>query len=165
MLDDKVHDPMLVEAGDPPQSLRSLFKRWAANVDTSGGPDACWPWTGYRSPENYGRLRIRCKKGEPPSYAHRVGFELFRGPIPRGTHILHRCDNPPCCNPDHLFAGSCADNMKDMTRKGRHAMLYTDSQIQTVREMLAAGKFQTEIARIVGMSQPHISRIKRGVTR
>jgi hypothetical protein len=51
--------------------------------------------------------------------AHRVAWTLANGPIPAGMHVLHTCDNPPCCNPGHLWLGTQADNMADMARKGR----------------------------------------------
>lgn len=53
--------------------------------------------------------------------AHRFAWEITRGPIPDGLHVLHRCDNPPCCNPDHLFLGTHIDNVADMVAKGRGA--------------------------------------------
>ncbi len=53
--------------------------------------------------------------------AHRAAWEYTRGPVPAGLFVLHRCDNPPCCNPAHLFLGTQADNMADMQAKGRQA--------------------------------------------
>lgn len=54
-------------------------------------------------------------------YAHRRAFELTHGPLEAGVHVLHACDNPPCCNPAHLFPGDQTLNMRDMVAKGRHA--------------------------------------------
>lgn len=85
-------------------------KFWA-KVDRRG-PDECWPWLGCLSTMGYGRAG---KKG----YAHRLAWRLMRGPIPAGHYVLHRCDNPPCCNPSHLFLGDAAANARDMAAKGR----------------------------------------------
>ena len=84
---------------------------------TVRGP-GCWGWIGATS-SGYGRLG-RGGRGEGLVYAHRLSWELRNGPIPEGMCVLHRCDNPPCSNPDHLFLGTKADNNRDMSVKGRH---------------------------------------------
>jgi len=79
----------------------------------------CWEWQGSRSSGRYGSFGMTVD-GEFVSYkAHRAAYELARGPIPDGLHVLHKCDNPACCNPDHLFLGTHQDNMMDMKEKGR----------------------------------------------
>lgn len=91
-----------------------LRERFWARVDV-GESDACWEWTLGRSPRGYGKIKIAgCHLR-----AHRVAYELAIGPIPDGLWVLHRCDNPPCCNPAHLFLGTAADNAADMVAKGR----------------------------------------------
>jgi hypothetical protein len=78
--------------------------------------DDCWLWMGSRNALRYG-YGVYGKGGK---YAHRLSWEIHHGrPIPPGMNILHRCDNPPCVNPDHLFLGTQADNVVDMVRKGR----------------------------------------------
>lgn len=99
-----------------PQSLR---ERVAAKLDISGGPSACWLWTGPRDRKGYGRLS-RGRRGEGMVSAHRAAWELAHGPIPAGMFVCHRCDNPPCCNPAHLFVGTASDNNRDMREKGRY---------------------------------------------
>lgn len=80
------------------------------------GPDECWPWVGARKPRGYGNVRIDGKY----RLAHRVAWELATGTtIPSGCIVMHRCDNPPCCNPAHLLMGTMKDNTADMRRKGR----------------------------------------------
>ena len=73
----------------------------------------CWEWMGSRSKNGYGMIGLHGKL----YFVHRVSWQLQHGPIP--VNVLHRCDNPPCWNPDHLFLGDQADNMQDCSRKGR----------------------------------------------
>jgi hypothetical protein len=102
--------------------MRSLYHmqtdpvaRFWAKVDKSGGPDACWIWQGSRTKAGYGHFRHDGKL----VYTHRFVEELTRGPLSPKMHSCHRCDNPPCCNPAHLFRGTAKDNMHDRDAKGR----------------------------------------------
>lgn len=89
----------------------SLF--WG-RVDKSAGPDGCWIYNGHRNKDNYGGIRV-----QGIYLAHRLTWTLENGPIPKGLHCLHKCDNPPCVNPGHLFLGDDAVNMLDKKNKGR----------------------------------------------
>ena len=94
---------------------RPAEARFWARVDATAGFDACWPWTGARKPNGYGVFE---RMG-----AHRFALELRLGrPIGPGLQACHTCDNPPCCNPTHLFEGSAQDNVTDRHQKGRDAV-------------------------------------------
>lgn len=77
----------------------------------------CWIWTGARHPFGHGLFMWEGKN----QYVHRISWQLHKGPIPDGLYVCHTCDNPPCVNPDHLWIGTCGDNLRDMAAKGRHA--------------------------------------------
>ncbi len=150
----------------------TLAERFWAKVDQSGGPDACWPWTGYRLPGGYGQI------GEGPAggrklYAHRVAYELVNGPLPEGVLALHRCDNPPCCNPAHLFPGTNQDNTADMDRKGRRGehhpvgslngrAVLTSPAVQEIRQLHAQGIGYRRLAQMFGVGMSTIARVVRG---
>jgi hypothetical protein len=91
-----------------------------AKVDKSAGQDECWLYMGFRKWDGYGWL-ARSKGNAQYHYvtAHRYAWILTHGEPTNGLHVLHRCDNPPCCNPAHLWLGTHADNMADRSRKGR----------------------------------------------
>ncbi len=79
--------------------------------------EGCWIWHGDTQKYGYGRLNYHRKL----YLAHRLAWILTNGPIPKGKYVLHRCDNPPCCNPDHLYIGTPADNVRDMIERNRMA--------------------------------------------
>lgn len=99
-------------------------ERFRAQVDYSGGPDACWPWTGHRDAAGYGKFQV----GNRSRLTHRCAIALALGEVPRGKIVMHTCDNPSCCNPAHLRVGTQGDNMMDKVRKGRH--VYGESLIR-----------------------------------
>lgn len=75
----------------------------------------CWEWAGYKDPNGYGRLNV----DGIPQLASRISYLIAFGDIPKGKVVCHKCDNPGCVRPDHLFVGEQADNVADMHRKGR----------------------------------------------
>lgn len=110
-------------------------KRFWAKVDKSGGPDACWPYTGYITPEGYGWAYTGLPAGQQQTHgAHRQAWINTYGPIPKGLQVCHHCDNPPCCNPKHLFTGTNKDNTLDMLHKERHRRKLSADQVRQIRK-------------------------------
>ena len=124
----------------------------------------CWIWTAGVVSAGYGALKVNGVQ-EP---AHRHSWILYRGPIPEGMQICHKCDTPSCVNPDHLFLGTGADNMADKTRKGRHRYpvgsqiswaTLNENDVRAIRSDQRQGRV---LAREYGVSPATISNIKRG---
>lgn len=103
-----------------PQFSASDIERHLCKVNRSGGPDACWPWTASVDRKGYGQFGIGPFKGNRLVRAHRVAYLLAYGVDPAPFLVCHKCDNPPCCNPAHLFLGTRGDNNRDSVAKGRH---------------------------------------------
>src|SRR3990167_544842 len=78
-------------------------------------PNNCWVWMGFKKPTGYGLFGVGWKR------THRLAWEFTNGKIPAGIHVLHKCDNPSCVNPSHLYLGTHQDNMRDRNKKGRQA--------------------------------------------
>lgn len=94
-------------------TMPTLFERIFGRVDITS--DGCWVHRNERTSKGYARVDIASKHHR----AHRLAWQLIHGPIPAGMVICHRCDNPPCVRPDHLWLGTVADNNADMKAKGR----------------------------------------------
>ena len=147
-----------------PRTSRPLAERFWEKVDRTG--DGCWLWLRARAVAGYG---VFANPGGE-RLAHRLAYELTFGPIPAGMFVCHHCDNPPCCNPAHLFLGDNQANMRDASQKGRiviplHqgteqwlAKLNVDA-VREIRRRAAMGETQDSIAARFGVSQAGIWRI------
>lgn len=138
-----------------------------AKVDRRGEDD-CWPWLAglAGSGSGHGQFWRPANKRSQPEHAHRSSWRINVGPIPRGKCVLHRCDNPPCVNPKHLFLGTRADNMRDMKSKDRQARgcqkpnaKLSDRLVQEMRFLVASGLPQKDVAEAHGISRGLMSEI------
>lgn len=147
-----------------------------------GAEADCWEWAAARAAHGYGHTHVACRGGRRQMGAHRRAWELTHGPIPDGLCVCHRCDNPPCCNPAHLFLGTPADNNADMVAKGRArsgpkppgsrigrspgernaGSKLTEANVREIRAMLAMGVSRAAVASAYGVSIGAIRRIHTG---
>lgn len=153
-------------------------------VDKQSG-DSCWLWRAFRNPLGYGMFGVK----RDVRLAHRIMYELVYGAIPDGMCVLHRCDNPSCVNPSHLYLGSRFDNNRDKMSRGRayrptgdknpsrshpetqvrgeaspNAKL-TSASVKQIRTMYATGRYRLkDIAAQFGVSFSAIDRVVRRQT-
>ena len=133
----------------------------------------CWEWQACLSKKGYGQFGI-CEEGKWKIVAaHRVAYMIFVGPVPGGMHVLHKCDNPSCVNPNHLFVGTNDDNVADRVSKGRSAVMVghknpraklTENDVRNIRQMLKYKvKSRSQIAKDYNVSYSTISHIDRRI--
>ena len=146
---------------------KSLEEKFQDKVEFT---EVCWIWKGSKTRHNYGVILHQGKS----LLAHRVSYELFKGEIPKGLFICHKCDNPSCVNPEHLFAGTPRDNLMDCIKKGRRPDYTRDGktnprarltwdEVDKIREdCLNSGLSKCEIARRNGVSDSAIRKIVKG---
>lgn len=155
-------------------SEKDIARFWS-KVDKSGGPDACWPYSGARMPKGYGVFRFTWGN----ELSHRVSWSISNARPPKdGLLICHSCDHPWCCNPAHLWQGTDADNVADMCAKGRHYSMtnperiprgetqgnskLTDASVRRIRELNKSGSSAREVARSLGVAPCTVYRVLSG---
>lgn len=136
-------------------SLDPIERVLARSVLRSSG---CIEWTGLVNRKGYGVVY----SGHKQNYCHRVAYEHASGAIPAGTHVLHKCDNPACVRPEHLFLGTNADNIEDKVRKDRSGKKLRIADVVEIHALLDAGHTQKEIAAMYGIHQSNVGRIRSG---
>lgn len=131
-----------------------------------GDPDECWPWIKYRYARGYGGIMLGART---LLATHRLAYAAAFGPISDGLVVCHRCDNPPCCNPAHLFLGTHADNKNDSMRKRRHVFgarhwcaKLTPELVAEIRRRRATGESGPRIAASLGISSSQVYRVSVG---
>lgn len=155
----------------------SLKRRFWEKVQKGSG---CWEWTGGKNrPNGYGLISESGQRKRFKVKAHRLSYMLNVGSIPRGMHVLHKCDNPGCVRPDHLFLGTNDDNVRDREAKGRNSVprrsgssgefqgsgerngraKLTEQQVREIRALKASGWTVARIAAESGIDHRRISDI------
>ena len=139
---------------------------WNNHIERDNG---CWEWQKGKNDRGYGEVSINGIS----LYVHRFAWELLNGEIPGGMCILHKCDNPSCINPDHLFIGTQLDNVRDMLSKGRaspppvHRGTKNNKAVLCewkVRYIRASDLSQRAIARMFGIGKTTVAHVQCGRT-
>ena len=151
-----------------PKTPESVKDHLAKNIqyDPNGG---CWLWSGGLNKDGYGHF----SRPGIPRRAHRAAWTIFKGKIPTGIFVLHKCDVRACCNPDHLFLGTPKENMDDMDKKGRRVVCtrettsvskITTAQAQEILVRRKSGERGRDLAREYGVSEQLVCCIYKGRT-
>jgi hypothetical protein len=160
----------------PERRARTVARFWSKVA--IGNVGECWEFTGSTAP--YGKAEMRygrfCIVRERPTTAHRAAYLFTHGEVPDDLFVCHACDNPPCCNPTHLFLGTGKDNAADRDRKGRYVLgikhrgsrnanaKLTEAMVLEIRRRAAAGVSFKALARDYGVCSDSIGEVVRGKT-
>jgi len=142
---------MILTADDKSRFLAYVFDK---------SSNECWEWVGGVNSLGYGRFALNGKT----YLTHRIAFYLEYNIDPGDLLVCHHCDNPPCCNPKHLFLGTKQDNAQDAARKGLKSNKLTNENVREIRRLLCLSVPQIDIAKKFSVSATTISEIKTGRT-
>lgn len=148
-----------------------MVDRFWSKVRFPENIDDCWEWTGGKDRDGYGRFFMI--KGKSSLRASRLSWEYYFGPIPAGLQVLHKCDNPACVNPNHLFLGTQADNVHDMINKNRQINLrgsqhgnsvLTEENIDEILVKASSGEYKSihDICQVYNVDRMTIRLILQG---
>lgn len=146
--------------------IEKEIERFLSRVDKKSESE-CWIWAGRTNPDGYGQFD--CRNSTVPS--HRYMWSMLNGEIPQGMVICHRCDNPKCVNPSHLFLGTVQDNVRDRDMKGRQAdhagtkngrAVLDENGAIKVKELRKSGLTYKDISTEMGVSVGCVSHILNG---
>lgn len=141
--------------------MKKTIKERFESKFKEGKCSECWDWTAGKHRQGYGQFKLDGRQ----QLAHRFSYQLYIGGITDGLCVCHKCDNPACVNPSHLFLGTQNDNMHDCANKGRSfdssgekngMSKLTEEDVRTIRTMYASGARQADIAREFGVSRSTI---------
>jgi hypothetical protein len=146
-------------------------QRFRQRVDIPINGDGCWTFSGARNQNGYGQFRIGERRVNQRVHAHRVAWVMENGPIPDRLLVCHKCDRPSCVRPSHLFLGTNADNLADMSRKGRSTTgeksgmaKLRDRDVLAIRRLANDGTRRVAIADLFGVTPTNVSSIIRRET-
>lgn len=136
----------------------AIVSRLQSKVDRRG-PDDCWPWLASGGASGHGQFVV--VKGYPVG-AHRMAWIIANDADPRPYQVMHRCDNPPCCNPAHLLLGTHAENLRDASVRGLMPVRIPDSAVIDLRYRVAAGQSVRSVAGDLGIEYSTAKRMVSG---
>lgn len=146
------------------ESSVSIEQRLWSKVQKEG-PNECWEWQAGKNKLGYGQIKI-----DYNTYpAHKIAYQLTFGPVPKNLFVCHECDNPGCCNPNHLFLGTPKQNTQDSIRKDRWVNpplqnKLTKRKVAIIRALLKKGSKETDIANLFNVCRKTINNIKNNKT-
>jgi hypothetical protein len=148
----------------------TTIARFWSKVDVRPGMNECWEWRAAKTTAGYGKMKV----SGVMYIASRLAWEIFNGRTLSDSLVArHACDNPACCNPEHIQPGTQTQNMQDMVSRGRHRPAgmpgetnprakLTQSDVQEIRARIARGETNVSIARDYPVTHALISRIRQG---
>lgn len=164
------HLSRLYKHGDPLKVLprsgtpKMTPERFWAKVAITANPDRCWEWQGCLKSTGYGVV----SRNDVQWQAHRLAWFYVKG-YDSPLWLLHRCDNPKCVNPNHLYEGTHAQNTRDAVERARYLRSekhpqakLTDERVREVKVLLRDGKQPAEVSRVTGVKRERVQSIKDG---